>query len=397
MAQTANEANQQADQVSAIINEEFWNTVKSATETKPLVLPIEYDESLDNSINCRNGDEKKMQLHNQLVQGMNEFVNHPDKKFISHYYYNYFKRMSEQEVSRMQARLQNNCNNCSSAAYLTPKAKALSVLKKITNACIAKGMERDNGTMGYVCSTEIDKKNNKEYLKASRIGMPGTKGPCITDEIIDYVTWAVNEAIDCVNASSGPVDPMVMMKKMNNETGFNYFQAYRGGVGISQLTSIAIKEMNNQGRYVFERILNSRHPSCAPFKPLLQNNPDYVNETNYCSFIHYAEGLGRTLIYGLGYFVHSRENLMSEFNRALAKYGQQNNQNLKNIGALGAYGKEGLNVQKKLIRILNQVKGNEAQFFKRAEKEIVYLRNTQKTLGYLLGSENLADAKSCLE
>jgi hypothetical protein len=374
------------------------NSSKSQSEEDQVLrIPIEYDYADAGKVTCHNGDSSKMQLHNQLVQGMNDFIKNPENKFISYYYHNYFQRMNTQEIARMNSKLSKSCNNCKSENLLPAKINTYQTLKKITNACVAKGLERDNNTMGYYCSSERNPKTGREVEKAIKIGKPGEKGPCITNEIIDYVSWAVNEAIDCVNTSSGPVDPMVMLKKINNETGFNYYQAYVGGVGISQLTSIAIKQMNENGKYIFDRILKSQHPSCAPFKPLLAERPNYVNNTNYCSFVQYAEGFGRTLIYGLAYFVHSREDLMREFNQALKAYGQQNNQNLKNIGSLAAYGKDGLGVQAKLVRILKQVKGNEAEFIKRAEKEIWYLRNTQKTLGYLLGSDNLTEVKSCLE
>ena len=80
------------------------------------------------------------------------------------------------------------------------------------------------------------------------------------------------------------------LKKINNETGFNFFLGYPGGVGIGQLTSDPVNELAgwwqkkrignrksknakvettfNQGnaKYILENLSQNTNPSCAPFK-----------------------------------------------------------------------------------------------------------------------------------
>lgn len=250
---------------------------------------------------------------------------------------------------------------------------------KIKKACIMASLKRQNSTQGYYCQTPDS--------KPKPIGSPGTEGPCISEEMVNYVTWAVNSAIECQSTRENPIDPLVVLKKMNNETGFSFFQASTGGVGIGQLTTSAIKEVNRNLTDTLSQVRESKNPACQPFQTLLNQKTKPEDATKWCSLLHFSQGLGNNLLYSIGYFIHSRDNLMGRFQRQVDKCGIER-ADVKDTGALAAYGPLGLDVQGKLISILKNTCDDPDAFIKKATKDIQYLKQTDQKLNEVL---SLAD------
>src|SRR5690606_38896127 len=67
---------------------------------------------------------------------------------------------------------------------------------------------------------------------------------CITEDMVDYVHWAINKGIDCINSiAQDPVDADLTFKKILRESKFGFYISNDNGKGLGQLTSIAMVEM----------------------------------------------------------------------------------------------------------------------------------------------------------
>lgn len=244
-------------------------------------------------------------------------------------------------------------------------------LPQISPVCIHNSMGRENKTLTYFCQI----KNGK--MTKTSMGSPGPQGPCMTSEIASYVSWAMSKAIACLNDPQKPINPLLIYKKFNNETGFNFTAASIGGVGIGQLTTAAIKDINSESMYV-RNVLNSTRPECEPFKSALQKLPQ--SATSYCELIEPSDGLARNLFYSISYFLRIRDHYMEKLrvNQLL----QNNNPPIEsadyqNYIALAAYGAEGLAVFPKILQAAKRFPNNYAQFEKSAGAQSVYLRATE--------------------
>ncbi|HEY8270129.1 MAG TPA: hypothetical protein VIG33_04525 [Pseudobdellovibrionaceae bacterium] len=169
---------------------------------------------------------------------------------------------------------------------------------KINRECIAAAMKRNPGDTGILCTTpkSISRKNKTNQ--------------CINDNTVDYIHFAVNSAIQCMS-SDDPIDSRVLLKKFNNETAFHPSIASKGGVGLGQMTSIAVNEISQgQGRYILENIAASRKTECKGFRDIaakdLEKNPR-INSKNFCPWVSPGDGLARNLIYSIGYYLTLRD------------------------------------------------------------------------------------------
>ncbi|MNS86795.1 hypothetical protein D3C72_1207100 [compost metagenome] len=206
---------------------------------------------------------------------------------------------------------------------------------------------------------------------------------CLSDKVIDYITWATNQAIDCLSPTLGnpsnsplkyPVDPRVVLKKFNTESGFNYFLAQKGGKGISQLINDPTLDMagwyaknprtgktewnDGNGKPILRAVVESQNPACAPFAQIIKDELDGDppplpgSQKNYCSWISTGEGFGRNLIYGIGYFILARDRYVRPgLNRLAPKLA--NDMDTLNYFTLVAYGPKGQDEANALVEDLN--------------------------------------------
>jgi hypothetical protein len=170
---------------------------------------------------------------------------------------------------------------------------------KITNECIAASLKRNPGQTGYTCNSAISPN------KASNANIQ-----CVTKDTVDYIHFAVNSAIQCMS-SEDPIDSRIIFKKLNNETGFNPSLAWKGGAGLGQMTNIARREISiGKGRPLLYEIANSSKAECAGFKDIARNdlaNSPAIRPANYCAWVSPSDGLARSLIYSIGYYLTMRD------------------------------------------------------------------------------------------
>lgn len=265
---------------------------------------------------------------------------------------------------------------------------------QIKKECIVSSLQREVRNAGYLCDSKDD------ITQKFKNGDKNT--PCMDEKVVDFVHYAINQAIDCMSPPGDAIDPRFILKKINNETAFNFFMAYPGGVGLGQLTSPPVKDIAgwytdkkkatfNQGNayHILESLMASNKASCAPFKKIIGAEMEFPppvpgKEENYCKWLSVGEGVGRNLIYSLGYFVYSRDNTIkpaiARSAPALAK-----NKDLVNSLTLVAYGPGGPAQAKSIIsglRLTN--KSDPTVMQKKIAAKSAYLDQTHEKMGELL-------------
>lgn len=263
------------------------------------------------------------------------------------------------------------------AIYTPPRNKSDMIKKE----CIVAAMKRNPGNKGYICDYE-----GKSGEKASKQIVPryygqagGDTAQCVDQNMTDYVHYAVNSAIQCLSGV-GKVDSKTVFRKINNESAFNISVASNGGVGMAQLTSIAVKEMHDKslgkGRYVLEHIANSAESSCSGFKDVaaqdLKKAPS-TSAANRCMWLSPGDGLARNLMYSIGYYLTMRDKYLVPILKRQAP-NLMNDEGLMNDLTSIAYGAEGINHARGLLkkyRVSN--KTNIGELKKKIRANSVYL------------------------
>lgn len=268
----------------------------------------------------------------------------------------------------------------SSCSAQSPKSKSMAALAKVAECavgvekikaeCIKASLQREVKNTGYTC-------NNG---KPTSFENSGSNAACIDQKTLNFIQFSINNAISCMSPPEDPIDPRFILKKINNETGFNFFLGYPGGVGIGQLTSDPVNELAgwwqkkrignrksknakvettfNQGnaKYILENLSQNTNPSCAPFKKIVESDlasppPSPGNKNNYCRWLSVGEGLGRNLVYGLGYYVYARDRFIKDTLQEKAPELIKNKEVVNSL-TLVAYGPGGQAQAKALIRKL---------------------------------------------
>lgn len=228
--------------------------------------------------------------------------------------------------------------------------------KQIKKECIEASLQREPGNEGYSCNGDERKKFENS----------GRSTPCLNQKTVDFIHFSVNQAINCMSTGRADIDPRFILKKLNNETAFNFYLAYSGGKGIGQLTSDPVDEIagwykgkkfiEGNAFHILEDLMDNTNPSCGPFREIMKGDlkrppPSPGSARNYCDWIRPGDGVARNLIYSLGYYVHMRDNVikpnLESRSKKLAK-----NSDIVNYLTLAAYGPDGPAGAKSLIRRL---------------------------------------------
>ena len=313
--------------------------------------------------------------------------------------------------------------------YFSKDHKLPSASSKIKKDCLISSLKRDVGgdEPGYTC------KNGK----ASSFSNTGSDKACINQKAVDYMQFAIHAATECLSTPESPLDPRMVLRMINNESGSNFYVGAKGGVGLAQLTSDPVEDMagwyeteyinpktkkvvysakedsigyfrsryyslqglkkenhvfiKGRGSYVLQSIADSPNPACAPFKKMaeedLQKPPASPGRpANYCSWVSPGNGLAHNLIYALGYMKYTRDMVIKPY---LEKHSSTlaNNQEVLDSLALVAYGHGGASAAKSLINSLRINKNSDPAT---VERELMqdndYLRNTQKKMRELLAN-----------
>ncbi|MGE9744511.1 hypothetical protein [Bdellovibrio bacteriovorus] len=267
--------------------------------------------------------------------------------------------------------------------------KAQSNVKAIRRECIEASLQREVGNQGYSCLKDRPKKFENA----------GKSAPCLDSSTVDFIEYSLNQALNCMSSDRNPIDPRFILKKINNETAFNFYIAYNGGVGMGQLTSNPVKELagwkedgefiEGNGRNILETLMKSQNPACKPFRDIMKDDlvnppPRPGSPKNYCTWVSPGKGVARNLIYSLGYYVHVRDSIVRP--ALAARAGRlAANQDVLNYLTLVAYGPQGPSEAKSLIRKLrlsNTTAPGDA--VSRIIKNNSYVRQTEVKMNELL-------------
>ncbi len=261
---------------------------------------------------------------------------------------------------------------------------SISPANYIKKSCIQASLQRDISQNGYACI-------NGKSTKAQTID--GRKKACLSQNSVDFIHYSVNTALKCFASIDKALDARFIMKKFNNETGFNFFYSYGGGTGIGQLISYPVRDIGGQGkgdgnaRFVLEDIAASQDPACAPFQKIasgdLAKPPASTPSRNVCSYVGADTGFARNLIYSFGYYLHNRENYIK---RGLLRRAPEliKNKDIVNYLTLLAYGPDGPSYAQSFIRNkrLNN-KSNPNNVIELLKKE-TYVKATENKMKELL-------------
>lgn len=228
----------------------------------------------------------------------------------------------------------------------------------ITKQCIEASLQRDINQKAYAC-------NQKKQAKAFENSGKGVT-PCLNQESVNYIHYSVNLAIKCFASIRKPIDPRFLLKKINTETGFNFFLASDGGTGLGQITSSPVKDLagkkegEGNARPILEDLLASKDPACDPFKRVLKKDlktpPPMPPIDNVCTYVAANDGLARTLIMGIGYYIYTRDETVIPFLES--KMGAAGaDPHLINYATLLSYGPKGPNGAKAFMDGFNKKTG----------------------------------------
>lgn len=282
----------------------------------------------------------------------------------------------------------------SSQTFFASMSSVLKYGSQIKKECIEASMQREPSNVGYSCNGKTPKKFNNW----------GKTTPCLSQKTVDFVHYAVNQALSCMSSGRTPIDPRFILKKFNNETAFNFYIAHEGGKGIGQLTSNPVKDIAGwyeKGRgftkgnafHVLTELMESTNPACAPFKEIIKKDltkppPSPAFERNYCDWVRPGDGVARNLIYSLGYYIYMRDGIIKP---ALQKRAKKlaDNSDVINYLTLVAYGPDGQAEALSLMQTLRLTsKTPPKQAIARIIKSNPYVNQTEKKMNELLGKLN---------
>jgi hypothetical protein len=308
-----------------------------------------------------------------------------------------FQALKKSVMARTQAGFCIECSRASAKKSGIPAKIQLPTKNIIKRECILAALKRDIQGTAVTCDT---------HGKERKIKNSGKSAPCLTNPTVDYLYYAVNQAIDCLSTKASPLDAKFVLKKMNNETGFNFALASRSGTGVGQVISSPVDELAGwhsrgrfipgNGNYVLEEVVNSKNPSCAPFKAIIQKDlqsppPTPTKAANFCDWVNPGDGLARSLIYSIGYFRHARDYYVTRIVKDTAPELLRNKEVMNNL-TLVAYSAGGnVAVQTTLDRYYRGKGINAATFLKKIRQNNTYLRAVDNKMSEL--SVNLKGEK----
>ncbi len=172
--------------------------------------------------------------------------------------------------------------------------------------------------------------------------------PCVTRQLVDYIHWGLNETLKCYGNLLDEVEKRMIFKKINHESAFGFFFQYKGGTGIAQLVSASKKDLFFEGgqahSFVTQHISNNSR-QCQSFSKLMER-ATAATSLKSCEFISVGDGIGRSLLGGIGLYLHYRSDPKNRYSaeRLLAYWGVQKTNSkeyrkLRSYITLGMYNK----------------------------------------------------------
>lgn len=178
---------------------------------------------------------------------------------------------------------------------------------------------QENPTHSYVDKNKIlcamkriplVSQNKKTCSTSSEDGKSVSQTPCITDQVVDYIHWGLNEAFKCYGNILDSHERKFIFKKINHESAFGFFFQYAGGAGIAQLIGESKRDLfipGNAGYRFLQQQIYTNTKSCDSFVQLLKRTTR-ERSLKSCEFISIGDGIGRSLIGGIGLYLHYRSD-----------------------------------------------------------------------------------------
>lgn len=276
---------------------------------------------------------------------------------------------------------QMGCINCSERKY---KSLSQIIAPSVPKECIIGSLKRQVSQKSVLC---------KDGNVIMRTNLNSKNGPCVNDNVVDYITHVSNKVLGCFNSlelkngNKLSINPKTFFSKINNESGFNFSPVYSGGVGVGQMTSIAVREMNvldsgkaGNGRYILDSLLNSKNSECSSLQEIIKNDKtSMLNNPRkpVCEWVSLNRGFPRSMIYSLGFFSFIRESMKKELQRRAPRF--KYDEEFLDYLTLVGYGPKGPARAKSLIRSLSLSTGNLVAL-KQTLKNETYLKATFRTL-----------------
>lgn len=276
---------------------------------------------------------------------------------------------------------QLGCVNCTQKT-VNPLTQKINY--DVPKECVIGALKRQISQKTATCS------NGKVIMRGN---LSSSNSPCVDDNVASYITYVSNKVLNCYNSIEHKggrklqINPKTFFSKINNESGFNFSPVYKGGVGVGQMTGIAVREMNvlnsghaGNGRYILDSLMLSSSPQCSGLQEIIKD--DKVSKLNnprnpLCEWVSINRGLPRSLIYSIGFFSFIKQSLKKELDKR-APHFKYDDEFLDMLTLVG-YGPKGPARAKSLIRSMSLRSNNLASLKNRLNAE-VYLKATSKKL-----------------
>ncbi len=232
--------------------------------------------------------------------------------------------------------------------------------------------------------------------EGSSLGIYSNDTPCITQEMIHYIHWTINEALRCFSDDLDKYSKSVLYKKVHLESSFGFFFKSKNGTGLTQLVGVAKEEMfhhKNSGNTYLENYIFTHPQQCSHFVGLMERSKKINNFSN-CDFISMKDGMARNILGGLGLFMYYRsapENSRSA-EKLLDYWGYHNNHSntyyqIRNTIALGMFNK-GSNAV--FAELQNKFQKNSLKKMSESKRFSMVSNQVNKSsfAGYIHGMEN---------
>lgn len=307
-------------------------------------------ETQSATTNCVVGDNNQNHLVNQLA-------NAHTKSDITQ---NIFKKygLNNASPAKQETTQSGICSDCDS--HVNPlSSHNHGMLKSITgavnksaplafkNSCVQAAVQLKTDTSELLCpQNQTDGRSNNHNL-------------CVSQKMLDYQNAVVSDFHSCVaSLTDSPITLEGLFEMYSLESTFKPHYAYDGGVGLGQLTSIFVKDVQQRGRglTLLGDIAKSDKPQCDIAKQIASDDIKSPKSLypNRCNYVQYGEGMERNVLYTLvGLATWWDKNIGKMFNNYKKKH--QGNPMLSKVmemSLLNAYGSGGISVGRAAIRRL---------------------------------------------
>lgn len=281
----------------------------------------------------------------------------------------------------------------------TPGLRQLLPDNKISPVCIKTSMKRISNISAKrkVCTSSSDSGQTirlrgvtptSKFMDNDKVI---SNGMCMTDDLLDYVSWGFSSAVDCINSlptnqkNKIQLNPHTIFELFNLESAFGFYLYSTRGQGVGQLTTSGVGDYlpNERFHFFLDEIATSTEPSCFPFKSIVEK-PVLLSQgkIRHCQFLSLSEGLGRNLLISSLHLANKKWEVIS----LLKKYGYKKvpNRIIDQLVFI-AYSRHGVNGVSRILRSRPQLETmSENTFYLTYKRPFPYLREVRdKTLGFL--------------